>query len=262
MRPANLGFRTDLALLSLAGSDIDDRGDHDIVRTPSNPTFWWGNFLVFRTPFGPGDAAARVELFQRAHPDATHVALGIDTVDGTLGPEDEIVAAGLEVERSAVLTATNLAPLPRVDPDATVRTLASDDDWAQMLALTLTVNERADQPGHLEYASRRNEACRRLCTDGHGAWFGAFDDDRLVASLGIVAAGEGLARYQDVQTHPDARRRGLAGRLVHDAGRHALGPLGAERLVIVADLEGPAIGVYRRAGLADEQIQLHLIRTP
>ena len=41
-----LGFRTDLALLRLAGSSIEDRGDHLVVRTSANPTFWWGNFLL------------------------------------------------------------------------------------------------------------------------------------------------------------------------------------------------------------------------
>ena len=36
----SLGFRTDLALLALGGSEIEDRGRHGVVRTPANPTYW------------------------------------------------------------------------------------------------------------------------------------------------------------------------------------------------------------------------------
>ena len=46
MNVHSLGFRTDLALLERAGSTIEDCGDHLVVRSPSNPTFYWGNFLL------------------------------------------------------------------------------------------------------------------------------------------------------------------------------------------------------------------------
>ena len=46
MDVASLGFRTDLALLERSGSTIDDRGDHLVITTPSNPGFYWGNFLL------------------------------------------------------------------------------------------------------------------------------------------------------------------------------------------------------------------------
>lgn len=41
MEVRSLGYRTDLALLRLGGSEFEDRGDHLVVRTPHNPTFWW-----------------------------------------------------------------------------------------------------------------------------------------------------------------------------------------------------------------------------
>ena len=62
-----------------------------------------------------------------------------------------------------------------------------------------------------EFVRRREATHRGLVEAGHGAWFGAFLGDRLVSSMGLVRAGEGLARFQDVKTHPDARGRGIAG---------------------------------------------------
>ena len=73
-------------------------------------------------------------------------------------------------------------------------------------------------------------------------------------------AGGGLARYQDVETDPAARRQGLAGTLVWHAGRYGREVLGASTLVIVADPAEVAIRVYRACGFTDVQSQLSLER--
>ena len=75
-------------------------------------------------------------------------------------------------------------------------------------------------------------------------------------------AGDGLARYQDVETDPTARRRGLAGTLVWRAGRYAREAFGASALVIVADPAEAAIRLYRACGFADAQGQFSFQRAP
>jgi ribosomal protein S18 acetylase RimI-like enzyme len=92
-------------------------------------------------------------------------------------------------------------------------------------------------------------------------WFGAFEHGMLRAALGIVSDGSGLARFQMVETHPDARRRGLASALLHRAGSAAL-DAGAETLVIVADPAYHAIDLYRSAGFADRETKVELTRRP
>ena len=53
----SLGFRTDLRLLEMTGSEIEDRGTHLVIRTPSNPTYFWGNFLLLKQRPFPGASA-------------------------------------------------------------------------------------------------------------------------------------------------------------------------------------------------------------
>jgi predicted GNAT family acetyltransferase len=66
-------------------------------------------------------------------------------------------------------------------------------------------------------------AAERVLTEaGHGFWFGAFTGGTLVAQLGLNTGEGGLARYQSVETHPAARRQGLAGNLVWHAGQQVL----------------------------------------
>ena len=107
----------------------------------------------------------------------------------------------------------------------------------------------------------RAAAQRALTEAGHGAWYGAFLGGALVAQLGLITGISGLARYQSVETHPGARRRGLAGTLVWHAAATALAG-GTSTLVMVADPEDVAIRVYRSLGFTVTEPQLGLIRRP
>ncbi len=249
----SLGYRTDLALLQLDGSVVEDRGTHLVVRTPANPTFHWGNYLLLAVPPEPGSAGHWAETFVREFPGTQHRTFG---VDGTTGSVEELAAfaeLGYETDASSVMTAGGVHPPARPHPTAQVRPLTSDDDWSQQVQLSVVGEAEHYSP---EFASQRAAAHRRNIEAGHGQWFGAFLEGRLQASLGIFTAPGALARFQDVKTHPDARRQGLAGTLVHAAGRHALDALGAETLVIVADPDYLAIRVYRSVGFEVTETQL------
>ena len=131
--------------------------------------------------------------------------------------------------------------------------MTSDDDWAQQIE----VSRAGEDIGYgLEFVTAKTRAERRMVDEGYGAWWGAFDGDRLLASMGLFTASEGLARFQSVKTHPDARGRGLAGTLVHRVSRYGFEELGARTLVMVADPDYLAIRIYRSVGFADTERQL------
>lgn len=258
----SLGFRTDLMLLEMSGSVLTDKDEYVVVRTPGNPTFWWGNYLLFRTPFAPGDAEVREETFRREFPDADHRSLGVDTTDGVVGSDEELKAAGFEIERSTVMTATEVREPDRPNDTSQYRFLSGDSDWEQLVGLTLTSATMEVDDGYREFNRRRIAADRALCDAGHAQWFGAFEGDRLQASLGLASDGSGVARFQSVQTHPDDRGRGIASTLVHRASRYGFDELGAHTLVMVADPGYLAIRIYRSLGFGDNEVQVQLSRPP
>lgn len=64
----------------------------------------------------------------------------------------------------------------------------------------------------------------RTSRRGHGAVFGIFDDNgMLAATSSIIAENEKYALIGDVFTRPDSRRRGLAAMLCLECCREALG---------------------------------------
>ena len=279
----SLGFRTDVALRVLEGAEVTDRGDYLVVRSPDNPDFWWGNFLLLAGWPAPGTADSWLARFAAEFPLARHVTLGVDSAGEDIGVDGagvdgagedgagvdsvhddgvipaEFLAAGLEPQRDTVLTCAAVGPPPHPSAEAEIRRLESDADWQQSVELTV----RCFGPGESrDYLEDRTAVRRRLTLAGRGAWFGAFAGGRLLAQLGLFDAGDGYARYQHVETAPQARRRGLAGTLVWHAGRYGREVLGASTFVIVADPADVAIRVYRACGFADRQRQFGFERPP
>jgi RimJ/RimL family protein N-acetyltransferase len=288
-RITSLGFRTDVALRVLEGAEVTDRGDYLVVRSPGHPDFWWGNFLLLACWPGPGTGDSWLARFAAEFPLARHVAIGVDSTGEDAAGEDaagedragedragedgagedaaggngvtpaEFLAAGLEPQRDTVLTCAAVGPPPHPSAAAEIRRLESDADWQQSVELTV----RCFGPGESrDYLEDRTAVRRRLTQAGRGAWFGAFAGRRLLAQLGLFDAGHGHARYQHVETDPEARRRGLAGTLVWHAGRYGREVLGASTFVIVADPADVAIRVYRACGFADRQRQFGFERPP
>jgi GNAT superfamily N-acetyltransferase len=257
----SLGYRTDLMVRLLEGSLVEDRGDYLVVRSPHNPTYWWGNFLLLAAPPLPGDAGAWAAMFAAEFPDAAHVAIGIDVTEVSAVDVSALIAEGLRLQRSAVMIAQQLHEPPHLNREAAIRQLTGDEDWRQAAELRAVVN--AGEPGSEPAFLRARIAVeRRLTEAGHGSWFGAFLDRTLVAQLGLVTDDSGIARYQNVETHPGARRQGLAGTLVWHAGQCVLDTLRASTLVMVADPGDVAIRVYRSVGFADAETQVAFERQP
>ncbi len=245
----------------LEGSHIDDRGDYLVIRSPQNPSYWWGNFLLLGAPPEPGQAGDWLATFAAEFPAAKHVALGIDAIEIGAVDVGEFVAAGLRLERSAVLTAAAVNEPPRPNFTAAYRELSGTDDWRQAAGLRMVLNE-GEPSGEPSFLTARIAAERALTEAGHGSWFGAFVDGQLVAQLGLITDGSGIARYQDVETHPRWRRQGLGGTLVWRAGQHGLDNLDATMLVMAADPHYVAIRVYRSVGFVDAEAQIGFERQP
>jgi predicted GNAT family acetyltransferase len=126
-----------------------------------------------------------------------------------------------------------------------VRALSPDEVLATA-DVAYTIGDRHDDTYRL-FLDRRAAWHRELALRNMATFWGAYDGDALVASLGLVWLDQTFARYQDVQTLPSHRKRGLASALLATSARAAF-DRGIEHVVIVVEPASEAARIYERLG--------------
>ncbi|HET9976532.1 MAG TPA: GNAT family N-acetyltransferase [Burkholderiaceae bacterium] len=264
-----LGWRSHLLACRFDG-DILERDDCIVVRSPSNPTYYWGNCLILRSPPCDGDLGHWLQRFDeeiaRRQPASKHLAFGIDAerLDDALPAWR---AAGIdEFDAMAVLTLApdGLAPTPAVRNASGLVLRALDLPRELDLAVEAQVAARDASFEAAGYRVFRASAMRRVAAmqaAGVARWFGAVVGDDLAADCGLVHDGA-MGRFQYVETQAAWRRRGLCRALVHHVCRHAFDTLGLQMLVMCADPHDVAIDIYRSVGFAQVETHWCLQRRP
>jgi ribosomal protein S18 acetylase RimI-like enzyme len=256
--PRSLVWATGLDVLP-PSRVVERRSGFVVIRSPSNPTHYWGNFLLFdREPVG-GDARRWEALFDEVFgddPRVRHRAFAWDRTDGVTGAaHEEFVGRGYDLTASVGLRADQLVPHPRENRDVIVQALdsaigADEALWDAAVELQVAGREAGhEENGYRWFARARLDDVRALFRAGRGAWYVAIEPSTgdVVGSCGVVVTA-GRGRFQAVDTAPAHRRRGISSRLVVEAARRASADYGAKRFVIVADAEYHALGLYESLG--------------
>ncbi|MEO6944519.1 MAG: hypothetical protein ABI053_07395, partial [Lacisediminihabitans sp.] len=166
---SSLGFRTDLMLLTLQGSIIEKRDGYLCVRTPSDPAFRWGNFILLDTAPLLGSLKKWIDAFRHEFPYANYLAIGIDNTNGDAFAADELQVERVDSESCRVMTATTVAPPSRQDSGTIIRVLDrdNDNDWDAAIALQVANNTEEDPVGYEAFLVRRMASMRALQREGH-----------------------------------------------------------------------------------------------
>lgn len=260
-------WTTDVEVLRLGGSAIEDHGDHLVVRSPHNPGFHWGNFVLVTDPHAVDDADRWIAAFDAEFPDADHLAIGLPA-EPKSGPW---AAREAQVESELVLSTPD-PPMRQAAPFGyAVGAFRTDEDWARAVQLDLdepSPTGRTRDASFRTYLERLAATRAAMVQRGVAAFFGATEQatGALVARLGIVLCGAldesaQVARFQHVGTRPEHRGRGLAGHLLAVAAEWA-GVHGADRWEIHVDAGTPAHRLYSSLGFAPHGTLWQVTREP
>ncbi len=287
--PRSLVWATELDVLPV-DRVIERRSNHLVVRSPGNPTHYWGNLLLFDEPPAPGDGARWERAFEEAFGEdrrVQHRTFAWDRAGGVVGAaRDEFLARGYLLERSVGLAATpvQLRQHPRANREVVVRALEPSgcipavepggalvpgdeggdaELWRQVVELQVAGRgPDFEETSYRMFIRSRLNDLRVLFAAGRGSWYVALTDDGIVSgSCGIVVTGT-RARFQTVDTAAALRRRGICSRLIVEAAHDAARRYGAERLVIVADPDYHALGIYESLGFERRELVAGVYRPP
>ena len=272
MKALSLGWRTDMIFARFDG-EVVERDAYRVVRTPTNPGFWWGNFLLFDDAPRAGDAARWMTLFDteiaQGQPGSRHIAFGVNTTQAYDTPT-EFIAAGFEHYESTVLTMTRAQrrrPAKTLDAEHYhVRPLVLPADVALAVELQVAADAGEHEPIDDYRLFRERQMLRYGAMEraGLGHWFGVFTNDgAIVADCGLFIDETGtLGRFQHVCTHPAFRRRGLCTALIAAVCGHGFEVMNLQTLVIVADPLDVAIVLYESLGFERHTSTWQLQRAP
>jgi ribosomal protein S18 acetylase RimI-like enzyme len=270
------GWRTDLMFARFDG-ELITRADCIVVRTPSNPTYWWGNFLLFDHTPQAGDADEWLRRFEaeigRHQTESRHTAFGVDACDAFVLPSD-FVERGFTLCASNVLTLRReqlRAPRTALPPGFFVAPLKLPEQAPNAVELQVLCDAGESSPADSYRVFRQRQMARytamarRSLGDWFGVWQYSANGEQLVADCGLFHPGPGgdaLGRFQHVETHPAFRRRGLCSALMHAVCTDAFERLKLNTLVIVADPLDVAIGLYESLGFERGASSWHIERRP
>jgi RimJ/RimL family protein N-acetyltransferase len=261
--PGSLIRATDIAALPLS-RELIRRDGYLVVRSPSNQDHYWGNLIVFDDAPAPGDGPSWEARFEEEFADlpaVLHHTFAWDRTDGELGAaQAELLDRGYVLEQTVGLAADvgRLRAHPRENRDVAVRSLdhrgATEEDLFEQV-IELQIADRLasfEEAGQRAYAQARMRDLRELFSARGGGWFVALDlaERRVLGSCGIVLVGDGLARYQAVDTLASHRRMGICSRLLVEAAQIVCERSGAHRFVIGADPDYHALGLYESLGFS------------
>ncbi len=246
------GFRTEMMFHRFDGMVVE-RDDYVLVKTPSNPGYMFGNFLLFFEAPKLGSLEKWKATFRREFedmPDVRHFTFSWNSPLGDLGDVTEFGMEGFKIDFSVSLTARTVHSPAKTNSQVEVRALKTDAEWRQVIeSQILAKGGDFEAESYRRFKETQFARFRKMSEQGVGFWFGAFLGDKIIGDLGIYQDGP-IGRFQSVETHPRHRRQGVCGRLVYETSRFAFEKMGVSELVMVADENYHAAKIYESVGFA------------
>lgn len=247
-------------------AEVQERPDCLVVRTPANPLYYWGNFLMLPQTPDDADLPHWLHRYQaevaHAVPGVQHACFGFNSTPPPAEALPAWRAAGFERQDAQVLRLQRgelLAP-PAPRGQVVVRPIDWDRELDATLALQCSDSQGHEPQGWRRFRQAQMQRYAAMQQAGQAEWFGAWCDGTLAADCGLLRDGPD-GRFQTVFTHPAWRRRGLCRALVHGVSQWAF-DAGLQTLWMMADPNEVAIHLYRALGYADQAGSWGLMRRP
>ncbi|BBH51874.1 GNAT family N-acetyltransferase [Fluviispira sanaruensis] len=242
-----LGLKTDLMFFDFSKNKIE-KEDYFVLKTPHNPEFFWGNYLLFKKPPCQGDFEKWTESFQKEFAqikDINHMTFSWEEI-GNEVEIDKFKDADFDFNETIVLMANkDNIHCKYLNPEIVCRRIVTDEDWDNILEFQLNTNERIPEKKFKTYIIKKMKDFRTFSESGLGFWYAAYINNNIISDLGLYWNSE-IARYRDIKTQKEYRKKGISQTLIafaaHDSKQN--------KFVIQTEEGGMAINMYKSIGFA------------
>ena len=251
-----LSNRTDCIFHEYNGL-VEEKKEYFRVETPSNPTFWFGNLLIWKKAPRKGDFEKWIRMHREEFGDKLkHVTFSWD--EEIRGDLECFETAGFKVNDDVALTLRDECLFDGDNPNVEVRRIVDEAGWEECLQLQIKMDQGPggiiDEGG--AFRRRQVDCFKRLTADGRGNWWGGYIDGKLATTMGLFFdEKEEVGRFQNVLTLPEFRRQRAAATVLAEMSRCAFKEGRAKELVIHtgAEEDNVALGLYTLIGYERRQ---------
>lgn len=250
-----LSHKTDLIISSFSG-EVIDRNNYIVIKTPSEPNYFWGNYLLFPKEPEKGDYQKWINIYKSEF--VNKPSFLTFTWDSSIeGLVEEFINNNFKLSKYWVLSTQKVNKPSKYNNNIEIRELKTENDWEQYIDVHINENWYLSSQSQKLFLESQRESAKRIVQSGKGKRFGAFLENKLVGEAGIYYEGN-LGRYNQISTHQNFRRQGICGTLIYKISKIAFENMGIETLVIVADEEYHATKIYMDVGfkVCEKQISL------
>jgi ribosomal protein S18 acetylase RimI-like enzyme len=251
MKIKSLGIKTDIMFFK-KNALVEDRKGYLCIKTLNNPDYFWGNLLIY--PQGPklGDFKDWITDFKNEFSEIkgiNHITFAWDlTKEASFLKEFE--DEGFDYDETIVLIAEDNLKTKYENTEIKIKKILTDEEWESIINFQILVNpDNLNKDSYVPFISKTYKNYRKLTEQGMGSWYGAFKGNEIVSDLGLFWE-DGIARFQNIKTHPLHRKEGIAQTLMKKASIDS----GCSYFVIQAEEDGPAINMYKTIGFKIKEI--------
>ena len=265
MEITSKGLQSDFIFHGFGGVTTD-HGDCISVRTPNNPDYFFGNFLLFAGPPAVGDLKHWIERFEAVfapYPGVRHHTLQwLPSAVPDPAALEKFKQAGFTVDETSVLATQSVHTDKPAPEGVEFRKICTDAEWLAVIdAQTRDGFPQIPKEEYRRYKEVSFANYRRMAEQGLGDWWGAFKGEELVADLGLFF-GEGVGRFQSVETASEHRRQGICRAMVDHVSNYGLAEHPGITLVMHADAHDVARGIYCSVGFKEIEVIHAVVRPP
>ncbi len=250
----NLGYLTDLFFLE-TDKEITTYPNYIVVKSPNEPYFYYGNFLLLKQ-MPENFKKAKLEKQFKSHFSDERIRHFTFCWSGKVKEHlSSFLQTGYTLQLISVLAAspTNFIRLKQKNEDLNIRSFSTKADWQQWIDLECEEKPNGfEATSYRQFMQGRAKLYQQLNQQKNGNFYGAYLDNELVAAAGLFHQ-QGIGRFQSVLTKAAYRRQGICKTLINYICHIAFQQL--QQLVIAAEPSYHALDIYKSFGFREADFQ-------
>lgn len=261
---SSLGHKKGLLLLKNI-SEITAREHYLVVKTPSNKKYISANFVLFKDSPNLQSIDLWPKIFENEFSndaEIKHIKLEWNTNERNNKILYKFEDAGFSLEEYETLSLNQLRSVKKVNSDIKFKEINYKNDWnkiivQQMLFKSPLLTEKY----YKEFSETLMYSYHQLIQKGLCKWFGAYSEDQLIGSLGILWSNE-IVGFQRVVIDQEFQNQGICTNFIHWVSQWIQVNLPNRQIVIWAEKDSISSKIYRSCGYSFAEELLALNKYP